>query len=522
MGSFAIWNLLIMASSFFFTCNANDGFLNCMAQHKALIYAPQTKNYTERYFGSVQNWRLFNHSTTPKPAFIFTPYTETQIKSAIICCKMNNLQIRVKSNGHDYESLSLLAHGEYIVIDLVNHAQIDIDIEKEEAYVETGTTIGELYLRISEKSQVHGFPAGACPSVGVGGHISGGGWGSLVRKYGLAADNVIDARLIDANGRILTRKTMGEDLFWAIRGSGGASFGIITAWKLRLVRVPSVVTLGKVVSLNETAYDLFDKWQRVAPNMPKDLFIQVFIKPDNEIINTFRAVFKITYLGPMLELLHLMLKEFPEMGLTKQNCTEYSWIQSVVKTAEFGDQMSSKDVLMAKQIAASGSKGKSDYVQTPIPKKVVIDIFEKFLNQERKKGEYRVLCMYTQGGKMDEIPSDAIPYPYRKGYLYGIEYLTKWLIDNNSKTVIERHHKWINDLYSFMEPYVSKNPRGSYINYKDLDLGENNRIGNTSYAKAKIWGEKYFQGNFERLAIVKSLADPENFFRNEQSIPLFM
>ena len=68
--------------------------------------------------------------------------------------------------------------------------------------------------------------------------------------------------------------------------------------------------------------------------------------------------------------------------------------------------------------------------------------------------------------------------------------------------------------------YMSKNPRTGYVNYRDLDLGTNELEGNvTSYAKARIWGEKYFRGNFERLAAVKAMVDPDDFFRNEQSIP---
>ena len=70
-----------------------------------------------------------------------------------------------------------------------------------------------------------------------------------------------------------------------------------------------------------------------------------------------------------------------------------------------------------------------------------------------------------------------------------------------------------------MTPYVSKSPRAAYYNYRDLDIGRN-KHSNTSYSEASGWGIKYFKGNFRRLAQIKTKFDPQNFFRNEQSIPL--
>ncbi|KAJ1399181.1 FAD-binding, type 2-like superfamily [Sesbania bispinosa] len=53
------------------------------------------------------------------------------------------------------------------------------------------------------KSKTPGFPIGVCPIVGVGGHFSGGGYGFLVRRYGLAADNILDSHIIYENGKLL-------------------------------------------------------------------------------------------------------------------------------------------------------------------------------------------------------------------------------------------------------------------------------------------------------------------------------
>jgi len=82
----------------------------------------------------------------------------------------------------------------------------------------------------------------------------------------------------------------------------------------------------------------------------------------------------------------------------------------------------------------------------------------------------------------------------------------------------QKHVNWIRRVYNYTEPYVSKSPRAAYLNYRDLDIGVNNN-GYTSFSQASIWGVKYFNKNFNRLARVKTEVDPGNFFRNEQSIP---
>ncbi|XVE58572.1 hypothetical protein DITRI_Ditri04bG0180100 [Diplodiscus trichospermus] len=233
--------------------------------------------------------------------------------------------------------------------------------------VQSGAILGELYYKIAEKSRTLAFPGSVCHSVGIGGYFSGGGNGLLFRKYGLAADNTIDAQLIDVNGRILDRKAMGEYLFWAIRGGGEGSFGVIIAWKVKTFQTP--------------------------------LFSPAF-------------------------------------------------------------------------------KPKSDYVKEPIPETAIEGLSSKLYEEE---AEAAGILFVAYGGKMDEIPETATPFPHRAGNLYKIVYYT-------------------------------------YTNYRDLDIGTNSK-GNPSYAQASVWGRKYFGINFDRLVKVKTMIDPKNFFRLEQSIP---
>ncbi|KAG4172227.1 hypothetical protein ERO13_A12G259101v2 [Gossypium hirsutum] len=206
-----------------------EEFLHCLSLRfhnsssiSELVYTQHNSSYSSVLKSSAQNFRLSTPST-PTPLVIITPLHASHIQATVHCCKKHGLQLRIRSGGHDFEGLSYTTTYEipFVVIDLLNLRSVRINVEKGTAWVESGAKVGELYYEIAKRSRTLAFPAGIGHTVGVGGHLSGGGFGLLFRKYGLAADNVIDARLIDVKERILDRKSMGEDLFWAIRGGGG-------------------------------------------------------------------------------------------------------------------------------------------------------------------------------------------------------------------------------------------------------------------------------------------------------------
>ncbi|KAL5578223.1 hypothetical protein UlMin_019922 [Ulmus minor] len=502
---------------------SHESFLQCLSLHSSnlssiskLIYTPNNPSYFSVLNFSIQNPR-FSSPFTPKPLVIVTPLQPSHVQAAINCTRKHSLQIRVRSGGHDYEGLSYVSEVPFVILDLINLRSITVDEENSTVWVEAGATVGELYYRIAEKSPTLGFPAGTCPTMGVGGHFSGGGYGTMLRKYGLAVDNIVDARLVDVEGNLLDRKSMGEDLFWAIRGGGGVSFGVILAWKIKLVPVPSTLTVFTIDrNLEQNATKLVHQWMLVADKFHEDLFIRLILQAVNSTEDgkkTIQVSFNSMFLGGVDRLLPLMEKSFPELGLRKEDCTEMSWIES---TLYFNGQNGQPlEALLNRTLQSKLSfKAKSDFVQEPISEKVLEGIWEFLYEEEVGRG---MLIISPYGGKMSKILESETPFPHRAGNIGPIQYLINWEEEGNV-TKSQMHINWIRRLHSYMTPYVSKKPRAAYLNYRDLDIGTN-RGPSTTYEQARIWGVKYFKSNFDRLVHVKTKVDPTNFFWNEQSIP---
>ncbi|KAL6502152.1 hypothetical protein OROHE_024745 [Orobanche hederae] len=537
--------LFVSVSSLIITCHAKtQTFFQCIKNHSSnrseilqRLHAPNSQTYASLLRNCTQNPRWSN-STSQRPFLIMAPYGESEIRPVVLCSKIFGHHIRVNSGGHDYEGLSFRSQAPFIMIDMSNLNSTIIDLEHEVAWIQTGVKLGQLYYEIYQKSNIHAFPAGLYPTVGSGGHISGGGLGTLMRKYGLASDNVLDARIMDVDGKILDRESMGEDLFWALRGGGGASFGVVLAWKLRLVRVPENLTIFSIRrKLEPGNLGLIQKWQNNAHNISDDLFVRIIVHttPRNE---TAREKFvQVTYnglfLGPVDEFVPLLNKSFPEFDLSvqdclnpavgnnsctdrpciKKECFQVPWIKSVLYFAskKLDDPPS---ILLQKRINTYRYyKGTSDFLKAPIPDKGWEMIHKMLLCDESP-----MMIVDPLGGRMDEISEDETPFPHRRGNLFSIQYLTYW--GENTEKEAHKHIKWLRNFRKKMKPYVAKCPRTAYINYRDLGMGRNDK--NYSYNRAEVWGEKYFKGNFRRLAIVKGKVDPDNFFRNEQSIPVLL
>ncbi|XP_059063673.1 berberine bridge enzyme-like D-2 [Cryptomeria japonica] len=452
---------------------------------------------------SAQNLR-FREPQIRKPDYIFIPEDKYQLQEFVFLLvnSSQRWQIRVRCGGHSYEGLSYTADAPFVLIDLLKLNKVNVDRKSETAWVEGGATLGEVYSAVAESSPELAFPAGICHTVGSGGHFAGGGMGFLARKYGLAADNILDALLINGSGEMVDRSGMGEDVFWALRGGGGGSWGVVYAWKIRLVRVPQILTTFKVVKHGtDIVTETVNKWQHVAPKMEDNILMQV--KVDFNEKKVIRAMFEGTYLGRKNELVNKIANSFPELQMESANCEEMSWIETI---AYFDNNIQVSELTNRYYYNKTYFKSKSDFAKVPLPESALRGLWSRMHKEPRV-----FTVFFPLGGMMDRKPSNATPFPHRAGTLFNIHYNISW----SESCEDDYYLKWMRDLYQYMEPYVSHSPRAAYINFLDLDLG----TSHDSVEEARVWGEKYFGANFDRLVDAKTQVDPANKFNNPQSIP---
>ena len=150
-------------------------FLRCLTNHtnsspqlSNIVFAPSNASFSSVLQSYIRNAR-FNTTQTPKPLLVVTPLQQSHVQGAVICAKTIGVQLKIKSGAHNFEGVSYVSHEPFIILDMFNLCNVTVDVQNEVTVVQAGATLGEVYYRIWEKSKVHGFPAGVCPSVGVGG-----------------------------------------------------------------------------------------------------------------------------------------------------------------------------------------------------------------------------------------------------------------------------------------------------------------------------------------------------------------
>ncbi|CAG8785824.1 8156_t:CDS:2, partial [Gigaspora rosea] len=246
------------------------------------------------------------------PIAFVHPLDEFDVQIAIQCAAELNIPTVARSGGHSDEGYSLGGQDCSLVISLVNFNNITIDTISQTAVIGTGISLKPLYYKVQEYG--FGFPGGTCPSVGVGGLMMGGGMGFLSHRYGMSADNILDAQIVLANGTVVYNANKYPELLWAIRGAGNAGYGIVTALTLRIHPIPKILTRFKIEYDFDQIPLIFSVLDQLGPNFHHNLTTYVLINSDNGPIPIVDCIF----LGSADELRHHVdFQEFIKLSKPK-------------------------------------------------------------------------------------------------------------------------------------------------------------------------------------------------------------
>ncbi|KQW02828.1 FAD-binding oxidoreductase [Rhizobacter sp. Root1221] len=174
--------------------------------------------------------KLFNPVFDSYPDLIVYCAVDGDIAIALRLAQDSTVPFTVRSGGHCTAGFSA---GRGLLIDVSNLDDVCIDANARVATVGTGCTFAKLNSALAHYD-LH-VPGGECPDVCIGGYVQGGGYGFTSVTFGMNCDNVIDMRVMLADGRIVVAsKTLNADLWWAMRGGTGGNFGVLLTVRYRL------------------------------------------------------------------------------------------------------------------------------------------------------------------------------------------------------------------------------------------------------------------------------------------------
>ncbi|KAI8583891.1 hypothetical protein K450DRAFT_220462 [Umbelopsis ramanniana AG] len=438
--------------------------------------------------------QAFDLRFTYTPEAVVYPSTEAQVQGAVKCAVAANIPIAPRCGGHSYEGYSLGGADGYLVIDLGKLNTVTVDKSSGTTWIGAGSKLGPAYLSLW-KAGNYTLPGGTCPSVGVSGNALGGGYGLLGRKHSVLADNVVALRFVNAKGELLqVDANNNPDLFWALRGAGLGSFGVITAFKFKMYEIADAVTTFEY-SFPASNYK----------NVMKGLSAWASTAPDEVTIelNWAASGFDLTgiYLGPKSDIPALMNKWFSIASPSHSDVKSMSMISAILKFS----YIDSTDIESLSLTTGPGPAdaryyaGKSLLYDNDTFSDSSISIIKKWLAKYSKG--YIIIDLW--GGAVRNQPSIGANAFVHRSQKFGIEFVSEW-----DKGTCSTCLDWLSSFFNEMlVQYKKEYPAvKAYQNYIDRTL--------------QGWSSAYYADAWPRLVSIKKTVDPGNVFRNPQSIPV--
>ena len=428
--------------------------------------------------------RIWNAAITRRPSIVVRCASDGDVAAALAFAQREALEISVRGGGHNYAGFALTDGG--LMIDLTPMKTVTVDPAARRAKCGGGTTWGEL----DAATQAHGLAVtgGFISKTGVAGLTLGGGIGWLVRAAGLSCDNVVGARVVVADGRVLhASASENSDLFWAIRGGGG-NFGVVTDFEFALHVVGPIVQLGLFLFRPDQGGDLFRFARDFVRDLPHDCGVFLaglsappapFVPPDLH----FTPVFGLLVVGlgdeashaeliapiqQALEPLVELVTPIPYVGLQQMFDESAPWGMHSYEKAVYLDDLTDG----------------------------AIDVILE--HQAKKMSPLSFVPIFVMGGGYRTADPDGSAF----GGGRGIGYVVNISGTTPSPEDFPAEREWVRNYWSALVEHAVG--VGSYVNFMtEIDA---DRVRNA-------YGEKY-----ARLQQLKSAYDPNNVFHLNANI----
>jgi FAD/FMN-containing dehydrogenase len=426
---------------------------------------------------------IWNAAHDRRPALIARCSGPADVMRAVSFARSQGLLVAVRGGSHSIPGFSTCDGG--LVIDLSPMKGIRVDVARSTVRAEGGVTWGEL----DHETQAFGLAVtgGLVSTTGISGFTLGGGVGWLMRKYGLACDNLIGADVVTADGQLVTTSEKeNPELLWGLRGGGG-NFGVVTSLEFKLHRVGPMITGGVVFYPGDRAADVLRFYRKYVTDVPDEL---------TTVANLLTA--------PPAPFLPEAWHGKRIIGLIGVHCGALdAGARAVQPMRELGEPIADllgpmPYVAMQSLIDPLWGAGAYSYMKagymSELSDVAIEALTESHRNATSPKSEIHV---HHFGGAVARVPADSSAYSERNA-----PFIINALASAFTGDDFQRHVDWAHGLYKALDPALTG---GAYINFLSSEGHDRVRAA---------YGPKY-----DRLTALKDRFDPTNLFRLNQNVP---
>jgi FAD/FMN-containing dehydrogenase len=416
---------------------------------------------------------VWNGMIDRRPALIARCADTADVVAAVRFARDQGLGVAVRGGGHNAAGLAV-ADGA-LVVDLAAMQAVDVDSRQRTATAGGGTTWGGF----DAATQAHGLATtgGAISTTGIAGLTLGGGLGWLMRRYGLACDNLIGAEVVTANGEVVTTSDAeNPNLLWGLRGGGG-NFGVVTRFTFRLHEMGPVLG-GLLVHPLDRAPEVLRFYREYTASAPDTVtaFCGLMHAPDGQPI----VGLIVCATGPLDEAEQALqpLRDFGPPLADQVGPLPYPALQQMLDAA----------------FPAGLPVYWRSHFLTDLGEEAIDTLIAGY---GRVTSPLSAVVLEHLGGAVARVDRNATAFDHRDA-AYNLAIIARW----PEPAMAEASIAWTRGLHEQMTPHA----RGVYVNY--LGVGEaEDRV------RAAYGDEKY-----ARLVELKNRYDPTNLFRYNQNI----